>query len=74
MRIAEQRALQRALVDALLKSLRPALEGVVTNFRSELAQLLGDFVERQLVRERKARAAQPRRRQRRVSDRAKDAA
>ncbi len=36
----QRRALERALMDALMKSLRPAMERVVATFRDELAALL----------------------------------
>lgn len=43
MTYAEQRALERALIDGLLKSLRPAMDEIVAAFRQELARALASL-------------------------------
>jgi hypothetical protein len=54
----QQRALERALTDALMKSLRPVMEDVVVAFRRELAAILTLVAENEFPRERRGQIGQ----------------
>jgi hypothetical protein len=55
----QQRALERALVDAFMKSMRQAMENVVVAFRHELADILSSLDDGALPRTRKGTLGQP---------------